>query len=432
MSKDWLEKIIITVNQAVSASPGGLRRYFSNTSWLLGGQALSLVVSFFVGAWLARSLGPQDYGIFSYSLSFAGLFSMLASLGIDGILSRDLIKFPHKQASLLGSGLVIKLGGGLLAWLSATAAAIYFIPSGLGQIIVSLIALGYLLQSLNIIDIFFRSQVESKFSVRAQSLAILLASAVKIYVVVYGYSLAWLAAAYSLEILLFGLILVGSYRARRLPEAWVFDGKTVRYLLLSSWPLLFSGVASFFLLRLDQVMIGHYLTTEAVGLYAAGVKLSEVWYFLPGIIIASVFPALVNGQTSNPGIYRKRLHYLYWLLGAVALTISVIISLAARPLIYWLFGEQFILSSQSASIYAWSTIGWFLFSIWWYKLMTENRLRLIFFSSLLLLAINVLLNIWFIPLYGISGAAIATLVSYSSILVFIIYSSVNENTTSNN
>lgn len=432
MIKGWLEKIILNINQAISASPGGLRRYFSNTGWLLGGQALSLAVSFFVGAWLARSLGPQDYGFFSYSLSFAGLFSMLASLGIDGILSRDLIKFPQRRPSLLGSGLVIKLGGGLLAWLSATAAAIYFIPSGLGQIIVSLIALGYLLQSLNIIDIFFRSQVESKFSVRAQSLAILLASAVKIYVVAYGYSLSWLAAAYSLEILLFGLILVGSYRARRLPEPWVFEGKTARYLLLSSWPLLFSGVASFFLLRIDQVMIGHYLTTEAVGLYAAGVKLSEVWYFLPGIIIASVFPALVNGQTSDPGVYHKRLRYLYWLLGGIALTISVIISLAARPVIYWLFGEQFMLSYQSASIYAWSMVGWFLFSVWWYKLMTENRLQLIFFSSLLLLAVNVLLNIWLIPLYGISGASVATLISYSLILVFIIYSSVHENTAGNN
>ena len=46
-------------------------------------------------------------------------------------------------------------------------------------------------------------------------------------------------------------------------------------------------------MKIDQVMIKEMLGAEAVGQYAAAVRLSEVWYFIPIIIASSLFPAIV-------------------------------------------------------------------------------------------------------------------------------------------
>ena len=415
------------VQQALGISPGGWQRYLKNTAWLLGGQAVSLGLSFFIGAWIVRSLGPQDFGVFSYCLSFAGLFSLIAGLGIDGILSRDLVSQPEKRAQLLGSGLAVKAATGFLAWLLATAAAFWLLPAGSGRLVISLIALSYFFQALNVFDLLFRAQVLSRFGVQAQLVAVFAASLLKIWAVISGAGLVLLAAAYAAEILISGLLLMLSYRVRReeiLP--WRVDRATTAYLVRSSWPLLFTGLASFLLLRIDQVMIGYYQAPAELGLYAAGVKLTEVWYFIPGLIGAALFPAVINSRQADIRIYRRRVRYFYGLLGLIAGLIALGLTISMPLLISWLFGAEFLGARGPATIYAWSTIGWFLTSAWWLQLMAENRLRLIFFSSLAPLIINVLLNLYLIPRYGIFGAALATLIAYSSILVFIIYSQLYE------
>ncbi len=411
----------------------GFRRYFYNTGWMMGGQIFSLAMSFLVGAWVARYLGPDNYGFFSYSLSFAGLFSMIAGLGVDGILSRDLVRYPEKSSVLLGSGLAIKAASGFIAWLAATVAAWWLIPDGLGRILVSLIALSYIFSAFNIIDIFFRSRVESRYSVKAQILTAVIGSALKAAVILSGQGLVWLVGIYALEVLIQGAILTSIYLGRHLPVGrWQVSSTMVRKLLASSWPLLLSGLSSFVLLKIDQVMIGSYLSSAAVGLYAAGVKLTEVWYFIPGVICASLFPAIINARTADLGQYHRRLKRLYVFLLVLAILIALPLSWGADFFIRQLFGAAYLGAAPAAAVYVWSTLGWFLVSALWYRFMAENRLGLIFWSSFLPMIANILLNIWLIPRFGILGAAWATLISYSSMIIFIFYPSRHEDLADNN
>ena len=411
----------------------GFRRYFFNTGWLAGLQFFSLLTSFFIGAWVARSLGPGQYGLFSYSLSFAGLFSLLAGLGVDSIIYRDLVRRPEKSRELLGSGLAIKLWSGLGAWLAASGLAWFYIPSGIGRLIVSLVSFSYVVGAFNIIDLLFKARVESKYSAQSQVFAIVVASLLKIVFIITGAGLAWLAAIYLLESVFLAAALLLSYRRRRLNLGWWRpDSKLTKYLLKSSWPLLLSGLSAFALLKVDQVMIGAYLGETAVGLYAAAAKLSEVWYFIPGIICSSLFPSIIQARANNTDLYRQRIAYLYWLLFILGVLIAFLLSGAAGFLVNLLFGESFVGATPIAAIYAWSTIGWFLAGGLWYKLMAENRLKLLFFSSAFLLSANVILNTFFIQRSGIMGAAWATVISYSLIVIFIIHSRYHENSSSGN
>ena len=78
----------------------GFMRYFKNTSWLFAEKILRMFVGLFVGIWVARYLGPEQFGLFSYAQSFVGLFTAMATLGLDGIVVRELVKDESRRAWL--------------------------------------------------------------------------------------------------------------------------------------------------------------------------------------------------------------------------------------------------------------------------------------------------------------------------------------------
>src|SRR3989338_4509694 len=104
----------------------GLRKYFTNTAWGFAGRISSMIVSFFVVVYVIRFLGPSQYGLLSYAVSFVGMFGILASLGIDSILYRDLVKYPEKRDQILGTAFYLKMAGAA-ASIIITLFASYFL-----------------------------------------------------------------------------------------------------------------------------------------------------------------------------------------------------------------------------------------------------------------------------------------------------------------
>lgn len=414
-----LEKILLKIEKYFPAQwrpifrHSGFQRYFANTGWLFLGQAFSLFASFFIGVWIARYLGPNNYGLINYAAAFVGIFGFIAGLGVDGILIRDLVKNPEQEAELLGTGFALKMLGGLLAF-AATVTAAWLLPAtALTRLLIMIYALSFFIMPLGIISIYFQAKVQAKNNVRAQILAVIISSVLKIIFVWTGLSLVWLVAIYLLDTvwLTFGFIVMYQRAGQRF-AAWIFNKNLARRLWHDGWPLMLSGAAAYIYLRIDQVMIGRMLGTAEVGLYAAAAKIAEIWYFVPGLICSSLFPAVVNAKKTDAGLYRRRLRRLYWLMAAIAVGIALPISLFAQPIIMTLFGPDYLLAVPILQIYIWSGGGLFLgFAVNQY-LMSENLTRTIFLLNLAATVTNVGLNLWLIPRVGLAGAAWATLISY--------------------
>jgi O-antigen/teichoic acid export membrane protein len=92
----------------------GFIRYFKNTSWMMAEQFLRIIAGLFVGIWVARYLGPEQFGLFSYALAFTAIFGGVAKLGLDGIMVRELIKHPEKTDTYLGTAFWLKILGAFL------------------------------------------------------------------------------------------------------------------------------------------------------------------------------------------------------------------------------------------------------------------------------------------------------------------------------
>ena len=72
-----------------------------------------MLAGLLVGIWVARYLGPAQFGLFSYAVAFAALFSSIAKLGLDSIMVRDLVREPAQRDIYMGTAFWLKLAGSL-------------------------------------------------------------------------------------------------------------------------------------------------------------------------------------------------------------------------------------------------------------------------------------------------------------------------------
>lgn len=394
-------------------SSHGFKRYFKNTSWMFFGQIISSAASFLVGVLIARYLGPDQYGLLSYILSFVGLFGFLSSLGIDSIIYRELVKDNNSKNKLLGTGFVLMIIGGVLAVFFTTIFS-FFISGNINvRWLMFVFSLTYVLQSFGIISILFQSQVKAKYNSIAQIVTIILSSIIKLLFVYFGLDIRWFIYSYVIDSIIIAINYLILYKSNQSSIGkWKFDLALSKKILKNSWPLMFSVVAVVIYMKIDQVMIGSMMDTASVGIYAAAVKLSEAWYFIPSIICASIFPAIINAKGTDELLYKNRLNKLYGFLFWIAFLLAIFITFFADWIIWIFYGDKFLISAGILKVHIWAGISVFLGYAVSKYLIAENKNLILFFTTALGAIVNIALNFILIPKIGIVGAALATLISY--------------------
>lgn len=392
-----------------------LLRILENMGWLTLDKVLRIGVGLIMAVLVARHLGPEMFGALSFALAFVGIAGPLASLGLKQIVVRDLVKEPGTTAEILGTAAAMRAIAGVLTYAVLIGAIFLLRPEdGLAIGMVIIIGLIVVVQVSEIASFWFESQVLSKYTVLATGIAFAIFTIVRIVLLLLEAPVVAFATATSAEAAVASCLVVAIFfRKGHRPLSLNVNRDRARRLLWDSWPLFLSGIAVIIYMRIDQIMLGQMLDVGAVGVYSVAVKISEAWYFVPTIIVASVFPALIASREHNQVEYYARLQRLFDLLVWLAIAIAVPITLLATPLVIILFGEAYSDAGPVLTIHVWASvfvaIG--LASGKWYVL--EGRQILSFQRTALGVVINVGLNVLLIPRLGVSGAAWATLISYS-------------------
>ena len=397
----------------------GFRRYFANTSWLFAEKILRLIVGLLVGVWVARYLGPERYGLFSYAQSFVGLFAVIATLGLNNILVRELVKDESRRDILLGTAFCLKLLGAAAVILLLAATVHFTSNDGYTNALVFIVASATVFQSFNVIDLYFQSRVLSRYVVFANTISLALLSLLKIACILLRAPLTAFAFLVLLDTIVLAAGFIFFYRLNKLSvRAWSFDQNTAKSLLKDSWPLILSGMVVAVYMKIDQVMIKEMLDSEAVGQYAAAVRISEAWYFIPMVICSSLFPAILNAKKQSEELYYSRLQRLYDMMVWLAIAVALPMTFLSDDIVRILYGPAYSQAASVLMIHIWAGVfvGLGVASGKWY--LTENMQTLAFWRAFWGAVANLLLNILLIPSLEIKGAAIATLVSYAAAGLF--------------
>jgi O-antigen/teichoic acid export membrane protein len=390
----------------------GFKKYFVNTGWLFFERIIGMALSFFVGVYVARYLGPVNFGLFSYAASFVGLFVVVATLGLDNIIVRELVKDEKRRDELLGTTFVLKITGSILMLIIIVITIRFTNNDNFTNLLIFIIATGSIFQSFNVINCYFQAKVLSKYMVYVQLLSSISCSVIKLLLIYFNMGLIYFAIVTVLQSIVSVSGFIVMYMKQKLNIInWRLNFDLAKRLLNDSLPLMFSGIAISIYMKIDQVMIKNMLDAKAVGTYAVAVKLTEVWYFIPVLINSSLFPAIINAKKIDKKLYYERLQKLYDLMTCLAIAIALSIAFLANDIIRILFGAQYQDAAGVLQIYIWATVFVFLGVVSSKYLIAENYTKILFLITFMGAIINIISNIILIPKLGINGAAIATVLS---------------------
>lgn len=381
-----------------------------NAGWIIGERVVHMLISLVVSILSARYLGPNNYGALSYSASLVAFFTPIASLGMEGVIIRKMIAEPEHEGAYLGGCLGLRLISSCLT--SAAIVLLMMVLSPGDQVkylLVFLQSLQLVFQSVNILDYWFQRYLQSKYISMAKMAAGIIVAVYKLVLLITSRSVVWFAFANSLSALSIAVCLYIFYRRSKGPSIRMdlFYGRIV---LKDSYHYILSGLMVGIYGQMDKIMIGKMMTDIDVGLYSTAVAICGMWIFVPTAIIQSFRPSIIETHHSGDlEAYRQKLLKLYSIVIWLCLIVSMGICMLAPFVIRVLYGEPYMGAVGALRIVVWmetfSMIGTAR-GIW---ILCENKNKYVKFYLMIGAGVNLVLNTVMIPVWGIEGAALATL-----------------------
>lgn len=383
-----------------------------NASWLIGGKIAQMIISFLVNIFTARYLGPSNYGVLNYGASIMAFFTPVCTLGIDSIIVNELIVHKNDEEKLIGSGIALRTLTSLVSIGLIQLLVMFLEPTDTLIWWVTFLQSGMLLfKAFDLIEYYYQSKLESKKTSIITMIAYFITSAYKVFLLVTGKSVEWFAFSSTLDILLVAILYVFLYYGLEKKKVRI-SVRAMKQLLGKSYHFILSSVMVALYAQMDRVMLGYMLDTAAVGLYTVGTTISNLWVFILTAIINSIRPSIIEAKKAgNQELYEARVAQLYAIVFWCGMCASAGLCILARPIVGILYGSAYMGSIGAFRIVTWYTAFSYLGvarSTW---MVCENTAKYEKVIAAIGAGSNAVLNWILISLYGICGAAAATLLT---------------------
>lgn len=396
-----------------------------NGAWLILDKLTRGVASFIVGACVARYLGPDQFGVLSYVLAYLAIFQVFANLGMDSIVVRELVHGqggPTKRiGGLLGTTLLMRFTAGLVSW----CFAVFFMAIIYGWddqrvLLVALAGGSLIFQAADTVDLWFQSQNASKRTVLAKLFAFVISASLKLFLIYIDAALEFFAAAIFFEFGMIAFSLALVYRRNAFESAWKSNFKEFGIKILKeSWPIILAGIAISIYMRIDQLMIQSMMGIKEVGLFSVACTFVSLWSIIPTIICSSFMPMISKYKSSNESMYLLSVSRVLRFLLVISISISVVVTIWSEEIIFLIYGVKYAEASEVLKILIFTIIPIFLGlgqGLW---IFNEKKSSLYLKQTVIGLLFSIPLNFILIKYYGIQGAAISAVVSYSMSAILV-------------
>jgi O-antigen/teichoic acid export membrane protein len=392
-----------------------VKKIIENIFWLFSGKLLRYGVGFFLSVWVANYLGVERFGNYNVAVAYMFIFSAIATLGLNGVVTRELVKRPEEEGEILGSTFVLIVFGSIIAFFSAVLTAFILSPDDQeGLLLVAIVSASLLLQGAQVFNYYYSAKVLSKYIVLATNVAYIIGACLKVYGVYTGQNLIYFAWIILCEAGVSALLLTSFFFFYKgLKISWKATKRTMIELVSESLPLVLSGVMVSIYMKVDQIMLKELSSDHEAGLYAVAIKLTEVWYFVPVVIQSSVFPNLTKSKESEGNEILNKFYRLFSLLSVFSVCVISLTFVFGNIVVDTLFSEEFngVYQILAVSIFSLLFVGMGVVRNSFLLIKNLTVYTLYFTSSGAI--INLIMNYYLIPLYGGLGAAISTVVSYA-------------------
>lgn len=393
-----------------------------NTILLVAANFISLALSFIINLYIARYLAVDSYGIINAALNLGTLFAYAADLGVSTYITLELSRRPEDLRSYINNALSIKIVLATVAYVGLMATAYLAGYSGVKLLVVLIIGLFVILTAITqLFQSTFQAFQSMEYNAISQLIHPVILLLGMLYVISTGSDVVAFAMIYLVSgtvILVYNILVMAFLYAR---PSLQFNMGVWKVLLVGGIPFSLSVILYFLFFKIDIQLIDFMLGDTAVGYYSAAFKIIEAVMSIPAMYTVALFPIMsqyFHKKNENLSfLLEKSMKYLY-LLG---LPIAIGLFLLADKIIFFCYLGKYPSSIPVLQALSMGMFIIFLNAVPSSFLMASNMQKVSVYFSAVAAAINIILNIIFIPVYGIVGAAYVMVVTEAVLSLFVFY-----------
>lgn len=396
-------------------TPAQSTRIGRNVALVLAGELAGKVATLAFTVVVARQLGNMAFGEFSYALAFGLLMGTLVAWGFDAqVTTRGSVDYDDLNVAV-AEALVLRTLHVVPVAIIGGAVGILTRPESSAFLPLILIVLATLLDSFGDTG---RAAATAREQPGRSALALVIqriaACLLAIIVLSLGGDLVAVAAAYLMSSAIGQICLIFVLRRMGVrPSLRTVSSRNLRMVWRSTFFIGLDTVFAMALFRIDALMLGAIAGSTELALYSAAYRLMETVLFITWTASRSFLPAMVRAKPGREllGLGEGALA----VAAALLVPYGVLLCLDGDRLLRLLFGTGYGAGAVVALQWlAFAPVAFALSFYTAYLLFVRGRVGYMLAATIAATALNVLLNVWLIPLLGAEGAAIATTLSYAA------------------
>ncbi|MEO5928258.1 MAG: flippase [Patescibacteria group bacterium] len=387
-----------------------------NAAWLMLATTGQKVLAFFSFIIVARLSGTDITGAYFYAISITSIFVTFADLGMTPVVIRAISGHREDGDRLLGAAIRAK---GLLAPLASLGAMLFALLAGGDATIIATVGIACLVMTADSIHLVIYGALRGKQNLRPEAIGMFIGQSLSAVTAASAAYFKTGPVGLAVALLLSSVWNVGwsLYQAKRLKVIAAEPRKSdFRVLAREAIPFGLAGMAVKVYSYVDSLFLKHFHGVTDVGVYAVAYKLTYALQFLPLTFTAALYPALsaafAKGEKED---VRNTFLGALRLMAAVGFVLTAGVSALAPRIIPLIYGEEFIAAVPALSVLPWVLLPIFMDFPIGALLNASHRAHLKTTAMLCTMVLNILLNLFLVPLFGPVGAAWAGVISFWSL-----------------
>ncbi|ART63374.1 flippase [Kushneria marisflavi] len=386
-----------------------------NTAWILGEKVMLALAGIFITVYVARYLGPSEFGLISLALAIVALITPMVKMGGDNVVFNRLARNRHSGLLLMAASTRVRAINFVIICTLLTIGAWFYFDTPKQMAVFSIIIWGSFFTTNEVYSVFFNSSLDSKFNTVAQNIALGVGVALKFAFIKLGATVGFFAAANIIQWAVSYFIKQHLFRRKTREIAHTFKTRSrrhSRHIVQVGIPLAISSLSIALYTRTDQIMLGSMLDETHVGWYSAALTLSQGWMMFPMALMTSWMVGINQAaRGSNPALFEHRIRRLFLAVFVVAVIPATLMGIFRVELIDLLYGDEYGPAASVLGITVISSVFSVLGTSAFNVITVMGGYSFLLKKMLFVSALNIVLNYLLIPHFGLVGAALSTLIA---------------------
>lgn len=404
-------------------------RIVSNVSWIVVCKIIQSLMSLTITMFTARYLGPNGYGIINYATSLVAFVFPLVNLGINDVLVQKIVNHPDDEGKIIGTATCMTVATSLIGIVGIGA---FSTCVNVGEyetaIVCTLYSISLIFQNLELIRYWFAAKLMASYSSIVAIIAYFITSCYRVYLLISQKNVYWFSISQSIDFAIIAVVLFIIYKFKSGQKLSLSKNYAVD-LFLSGRYYIISNIMVTIFAHTDKLMIKSLLGSEATGFYSAAVACASITSFVFTAILDSARPVVFESKKKSLQKYEKCIIRLYSVIILISLLQCVGITLFAKLIIQLIYGSSYFPAIDSLRIIVWYTTFSYIGAVRNVWMLAEGIQKYLWVVNLSGAVANIGLNLLFIPLMGINGAALASLLTqiFTNVVMGIIIKPIRKN-----